>query len=56
MNDIYRIENSQKLHLISPVLDSLYNSKSNSTIGRFTQIKYDDKFDKNNIFIIFYIK
>ena len=49
MNDIYRIENSQRLHLISPVLDSLYNSKSNSTIGRFNQIKYDDKFDKNNI-------
>ena len=49
MNDIYRIENSQRLHLISPVLDSLYNSKSSSTIGRFNQIKYDDKYDKNNI-------
>ena len=49
MNDIYRIENSQKLHFISPYLDSLYNYKSNSTIGRFNQIKYDDKSDKNNI-------
>lgn len=49
MNDIYRIENSQKLHFISPFLDSLYNYKSNSTIGRFNQIKYDDKCDKNNI-------